>query len=69
MVLTISSQICNIKQVKPGFTNYLPRGLPPKNENLKKTFKNIQNVQKNPKYLKNGGKFKLLKKSKKILNC
>ena len=51
-----------IKQVKPGFTNYLPRGLAEKMKSFKpkvlkiskNTFKLIPKCQK---YLKNAGKF------------
>ena len=60
------------KQVKPGFTNYLPRGLAQKinlfnqkfwkiSQKSSKKFQNVKNI------LKNGENFKLLKIVQKIL--
>ena len=78
-IKTSSNKSILKKQVKPGFTNYLPRGLVKKNlnqkfwkfqefwkKNLKQKKTNFKNSRKIRN--KNGGKLKFLKILLKILN-
>ena len=62
------------KQVKPGFTNYPPRGLAPKIESFNQKFwklkKHLQNYSKMSKISEKCGEILTVEKNfKKILNC